>query len=125
MATDRARPSMVDERPGEAGQAALELLAGIPVLALASLVAFHLLAAGYSLTLADGAVEAGASALAAGRPAEPAVRSALPGWARGRSGVDVSGGRVRVTLRPPALLSSFSDRLEVSSSAWVRRPSKP
>jgi hypothetical protein len=106
----------------EEGQASVELLAGIPALVLAGLVALQLLAAGYSLTLADGAAEAGAMALAAGRPAEPAVRDALPGWARGRSDVDVDGGRLTVRLDPPSPLPAVAHGLEVSSSTWVRRP---
>jgi len=106
----------------EEGQASLELLAGIPALVLAGLVALQLLATGYSLTLADGAAEAGAMALAAGRPAGPAVRDALPGCARGRSDVDVDGGRLTVQLEPPSPLSAVARELAVSSSTWVRRP---
>ena len=104
------------------GQASVELLAGIPALVLAGLVALQLLATGYSLTLADGAAEAGAMALAAGEPAAPAVREALPGWARGRADVDVRGGRLTVRLRPPSPLDTVARRLEVRSSTWVRRP---
>jgi hypothetical protein len=107
---------------GERGQASLEVVAGIPALALAGLVALQLLATGYSLTLADGAAEAGAIALATGRPAAPAVREAVPGWARGRMDVDVRGGRLTVRLRPPSPVAGLARRLEVSSSAWVRRP---
>jgi hypothetical protein len=107
---------------GERGQASLELVAGIPALVLAGLVALQLLATGYSLTLADGAAEAGAIALATRRPAAPAVREAVPGWARGRMDVDVRGGRLTVRLRPPSPLAGLARRLEVSSSAWVRRP---
>lgn len=108
--------------PAERGQASLELLAGIPALVLAGLVALQLLAAGYSLTLADGAAEAGAMALAAGRPAAPAVREALPGWARDRVDVSIRGGRLTVRLRPPSPLPAVGQRLAISSSAWVRRP---
>jgi hypothetical protein len=106
------------------GQASLELLAGIPALLLAGLVALQLLAVGYSVTLADGAAEAGALAVAAARPARPAVRDALPGWADGRVGIDVRGGHVSVEVRPPAPLRALSERLAVSSSAWVRRPAE-
>ena len=106
----------------QGGQASVELLAGIPALLLAGLVALQLLAAGYALTLADGAVEAGAMALAAGRPATPAVREALPGWARDRIEVRVDGGELTVRLRPPSPVGEVARRLEVSSSAWVRRP---
>lgn len=104
------------------GQASIELLAGIPALVLAGLLALQLLAAGYALTLADGAVEAGAMALAAGRPATPAVRQALPGWARDRIEVAVYGGELTVRLRPPSPIGEVARQLEVSSSAWVRRP---
>src|SRR3954454_23255051 len=104
------------------GQATVELLAGIPALVLAGLVALRLLATASSLTLADGAAEAGAMALAAGKPAEPAVREALPGWARGRIHVDVHGGRLTVRLEPPSPLHAIAQHLAVTSSTWVRRP---
>jgi hypothetical protein len=107
---------------GERGQASIEVLAGIPALVLAGLIALQLLATGYSLTVADGAAEAGAMAIATGRPAAPAVREALPGWARHRVDVEVDGGRLTVRLRPPSPLATLARRLEVSSSAWVRRP---
>jgi hypothetical protein len=104
------------------GQASLELLAGLPLLVVAGLACLQLLAAGYSLTLADGAAEAGAIALAAGEPAEPAVERALPGWASERVAVEEDGGKITVSLRPPAPLAAVARALEVSSSAWVRRP---
>lgn len=107
---------------GERGQASVEVLAGVPALLLSGLIALQLLAAGYTLTLADGAVEAGALALAAGEPGVPAVRAALPGWARRRVEVDVEGGRVAVELRPPSPIAAISDRLAIESDAWVRRP---
>jgi hypothetical protein len=109
---------------GNRGQASVELLAGIPVLFLAGLVALQLLAVGYSATLADGAAEAGAVALAADRPARPAVRDALPGWTDGRVDVDVESGRVAVELRPPSPIGALSRRLAVDSSVWVRRPAE-
>jgi hypothetical protein len=106
---------------GERAQASVELLAGIPALLLAGLIALQLLAAGYSLTLADGAAEAGAMALAANRPAEPAVRDALPGWARDGVGVDVDGGRLTVRVQPPSPFPALARGLEVSSTASVRK----
>jgi hypothetical protein len=106
----------------ERGQATVELLAGIPALLLAALVALQLLATGYAWTLADGAAEAGAMALAAGRPVEPAVRDALPGWASDRVDASVDEGEVTVTVKPPGPLDSIARRLAVRSSAWVRRP---
>ncbi len=104
----------------EEGQATVELVAALPALLLAGLLALQLLAAGYALTLADGAAEAGALALAAGRPAAGAVRDALPGWARDDVDVTVRGGAVTVRLRPPSPLGAIADRLTVTSSAAAR-----
>jgi len=104
------------------GQASLELVAGLPALLLAGAIGFQLLAAGYALTLADGAAEAGALAGVAGRDPEEAVREALPGWAEDRVAVEAQGGSVRVELRPPSPLPSVGRWLAVSSRAWVRPP---
>jgi hypothetical protein len=104
----------------EDGQATVELVAALPALLLAALLALQLLAAGYTLTLADGAAEAGALALASGRPAVAAAREALPGWAEDRVDVSVSGGRVTVRLPPPSPLPQIADRLAVTSSAAAR-----
>jgi hypothetical protein len=104
----------------EGGQASVELVAAVPALVLAALLALQLLATGYTLTLADGAAEAGALALAAGRPAAEAAREALPGWAADDVRVEVSGGRVTVRLPPPSPLPAVADRLAVSSSAAAR-----
>jgi hypothetical protein len=106
----------------ERGQASVELVAALPALGLAALVALQLLLTGYSLTVADGAAEAGALAGAAGRDAAGAAREALPGWARARATVSARGGAVRVELRPPSPLVEISERLAVSSEAWARPP---
>lgn len=102
------------------GQASVELVAALPALLLAGLVSLQLLAAGYALTLADGAAEAGALALAAGRPAREAAHDALPGWAEDRVRVRVRGGEVSVRLRPPSPLGAVADRLAVVSTAAAR-----
>jgi hypothetical protein len=104
----------------EEGQSTVELVAALPALLLAGLLALQLLAAGYALTLADGAAEAGALALATGRPATVAAREALPGWAEDEVAVLVQGGQVTVRLRPPSPLPAIGDRLTVSSSAAAR-----
>jgi hypothetical protein len=104
------------------GQASIELIGALPAIALAALVAAQLLLVGYSLTIADGAAEAGALAGAAGRDARGAAHDALPGWARDRAEVSGEDGRVRVELRPPAPLPVIADALTVSSEAWSRPP---
>ncbi len=109
----RPRPT----RPADSGQATVEAVAGIAALMLAGLLCFQLLAAGYTSTIADGAAAAGAVALIRGEPVEPAVREALPGWARERVTVSQVGARVRVHLRPPSLFPSMGDALATSAEA--------
>lgn len=106
----------------ERGQASLEVLAGLPALLLAGVIALQLLIAGYSLTLADSAAEAGALAAVAGRDPVAAAREALPGWARERVSIGEDAGRLTVGLRMPSALDLIGRSLEVSSSAWVRPP---
>ena len=108
----------------ERGQASIELLAAVPLVVVVAVLCLQLLATGYALTLADGAVEAGAIALASDLPAEPAVEAALPGWARDRIELERTGGRLVVRLRPPSPVAAVGRALEVSSTAWVRRPGK-
>jgi hypothetical protein len=118
MAREGRAPGSTVE--GETGQASVELVAAVPALLLAALLALQLLATGYTLTVADGAAEAGALALAAGRPAAAAVRDALPGWAAGEVQVEVRGGEVTVRLPPPSPLPAVAERLAVTSTAAAR-----
>src|SRR5436190_23334208 len=111
---------MAGRRRPPFGQASVELLAALPALALAAALALQLLLVGYSLTIADGAAEAGALAGTAGRDAKRAAVEALPGWARARAHVRTDGGRVSVELRPPAPLGAVAKALTVSSEAWSR-----
>lgn len=104
----------------EDGQATVELVAAVPALLLAALISLQLLAAGYALTLADGAAEAGALALAEGGSATEAARQALPGWAADDVSVSVEDGEVSVRLRPPSPFGSIADHLAVTSSASAR-----
>jgi hypothetical protein len=96
------------------------MVAALPVIVVVALVVLQLLAAGAALTLADGAAEAGALALAAGEPAPAAVRGALPGWAEDDVTVTVAGGRVTVRLRPPSPFRAIAERLAVTSTASAR-----
>lgn len=104
----------------ERGQATVELIAAVPLLLIAGAIALQLLLTGYALTLADGAAEAGALALAAGRPAKSAAEGSLPSWAGARAEIAVRGGEVTVRLVPPSLLAAVADRLAVTSSSFAR-----
>src|SRR3954467_15643484 len=104
----------------ERGQATVELVAALPALLLAGLMALQLLAAGYAITLADGAAEAGALALASGGSATDAAREALPGWADDAVSVSVDGGEVSVRLRPRSPIPALAERLAISSSASAK-----
>lgn len=107
---------------GEGGQAAVELLATLPLLLLIALAVMQVLAVGYAGVLAGNAAEAGALALAGGGDARAAARAALPGWTHARGRVSVQGGEVTVRLRPPTLLPTLSRRLELSGTAEVEAP---
>jgi hypothetical protein len=104
------------------GQATVELLALVPLVLAVALAAAQLLAVGYAGVLAGSAAEAGALALAGGADARTGARAALPGWSRARARVAVTGGEVRVELRPPALLRALARELEVSATARVEAP---
>jgi hypothetical protein len=94
----------------------------VPLLLAVALVAAQLLAVGYANVLAGNAAEAGALALAGGGDPRAGARHALPGWSRARARVSVSGGEVRVELRPPALLRALAGELEVAATAAVEAP---
>jgi hypothetical protein len=104
----------------ERGQATVELVAALPALLLAGLVALQLLAAGYALTLADGAAEAGALALASGGSAAEAAKAALPGWAADDISITVERNEVSVRLQPPSPIPALAEHLTISSSASAR-----
>lgn len=105
----------------ERGQALVEAVGAVPAVLLIGLVALQLLAVGYASVLAGTAAEAGALALASGGSARAGVRESLPGWSRARATVSVSGGTVRVRLRPPSPLEAVARRLAVGASASVGR----
>ena len=106
----------------ERGQASVELLGAVPALLVLGLAVLQLLAVGYSGVLAGAAAEAGALALAGGADARHGARESLPGWSRARARVTVSGGTVRVRLRPPSPLRAVARRLEVTGRAAVESP---
>ncbi|MEP6954849.1 MAG: hypothetical protein ABI950_12390 [Solirubrobacteraceae bacterium] len=101
----------------ERGQASVELVAVLPLVVGVGLAAGQLLAAGAAREAAAGAAEAGAVALLQGRDARSAAGDALPGWARNRSAVDVAGRRVRVRVRPRAVLPGLAGLTGADESA--------
>ena len=102
----------------------MELLAGLPSLLLVAVVVLQLLAVGYTAVLAGDAAEAGALALAAGRPPEVAARAASPGWIHGGMRVRRSVGAIHVQMRPPRLVPFAGALLRVNASAAVAAPGR-
>src|SRR5688572_4387988 len=88
-------------RPRPRGQAAIEFLAVLPVVAIAAWIAWQMIAAGHVLGVAGAAARHGERAAEVGAPAGAAARAALPpGWARrARVHADAGGVRVRLPLR--------------------------
>lgn len=101
----------------ESGQAAVELVGILPLLAGAILAVAQLLAAGVAHELAGHAAEAAAVAL--GRNEDPSIsaRRALPGWSHARVSVSVAGRTVRVRLRPAAVFPGTASLLSSVATA--------
>lgn len=94
------------------GQAAVELVALLPLLAVVTLVLWQAVVAGHAMWTAGAAARSAARAAAVGgdeRAAERVARRVLPGGAvRGlRLRLD-EGGEVRLTVRVPAVLGGGS-----------------
>jgi Flp pilus assembly protein TadG len=104
---------------GERGQAAVEVVALLPLLVVAALAVMALLAAGQARELAGHAAAAGAIAILQDADPEDAARAAAPSWSRERMEVRVSGRRVRVRLRPRAPFGLAESLLEATATADV------
>lgn len=114
-------PHLSPDRRGSlrdaSGQAAVEFVALLPIAVAVALGILQALGAGAATELADHAAQSGAVALAQGRDGAAAARRALPGWARDRVEVRVSGTRVTVRLSPPSLLPGLGARLRTTATA--------
>lgn len=99
--------SILDRRRRAAAQAAVELVAVLPAIAFAVLIAGQAVAAGWALWSAGNAARAGARAEEVGSDAEAAARLALPGALRDGAVVR-SGDGVRVRVRIPRLIPGIS-----------------
>lgn len=100
---------------GEGGTASVELIAVVPFLLLAVLVAAQIALAGQALWSASVAARAGARAALVGGDAAAAARRALPSSMRAGSKVEDAGG-VAVRVAVPRLLPQLP-RLMVGATA--------
>jgi hypothetical protein len=99
------------------GQASVELVGVLPLVVMLVLVVGQLLAAGAAAEMAGGAAEAGAVALVQGGDPAAAAKSAVPDWSRGRMTVVVEDTRVRVVVRPRAIVPPLVSLLTARASA--------
>lgn len=99
-------PGAGDAAHGEEGTASVELVAAVPFLLLALLVAAQIALAGQALWSAGVAARAGARAAAVGGDASAAARSALPAAMREGSRVEDEDG-VEVRVEVPRLIPAL------------------
>jgi hypothetical protein len=99
----------------EGGQATVELVAVVPALVVACVIAWELVLAGHSAWVAASAARAGARAEAVGRDGRAAARSVSAS-----SSVSVlGGGRVRVRVPVPVLVPGWNSAVRVSATAGL------
>src|SRR5205823_14718410 len=84
-------PAVRRRRSGSRGQAAVEVVAMVPLLFLVALAVSQVLVAGLAREAAHQAAQAGAMALLQGGDPVREARAAAPGWSRRRLAVVVSG----------------------------------
>ncbi len=106
---------------GAAGQAAVELVALLPLVVAVALGILQALAAGVASELAGHAAQSGAVAIAEGRDGAAAARASLPGWAQSRVRIELHGTRLQVRVTPPSLLPGVGERLAASATADAGR----
>ncbi len=102
----------------ESGQASVETVAIVPLVLLATAVAWQLVLAGHTLWLAAGAARAAARADLVGESPARAARSALPSsLERDLSVRRIDGGGVRVELRLPLLVRAWGSPIEIGATS--------
>jgi hypothetical protein len=104
-----------------AGQATVEVVGMLPLVAVVAFAALQALAAGLAAELADHAAEAGAVAILEGADPRDAAEHAIPGWSGAHVDVSVHAKTVRVRVRPPAVLRSVGDLLASTAEAKAQR----
>jgi hypothetical protein len=100
-----------------AGQASVELVALLPLLAAIAFGAMQVLSAGAAREAADASAEAGAVAILQDSDARAAARHALPAWARPRASIVLKGRRVRVRVRPRGPVRVLTGMLAATAAA--------
>jgi TadE-like protein len=109
---------MPHRRRAQRGQAAVELVALLPLLILAALLGWQLAVAGYAWTVASGAARAAARADEVGAPARAAALAVMPGrYARGARVDARADGSVRVRVDVPRVVPLLPRLGEVTASA--------
>ena len=102
------RPVARAWRRRESGQAAVELVALLPLLVALCALAWQLVIAGHAVWATHAAARAAARAHAIGLDARSAARARLPGALRDELRVgSEDDGTVRVAVRIPAVLGLF------------------
>jgi hypothetical protein len=109
---------------GQEGQASVELVALLPLLAFIAFALWQAVVAGQAVWLAGAAARAAARAEALGADPAPAARAALPprleDGLRVRAGDD---GAVRVTLRIPSVLTGGAVATTTARARFVPQAS--
>ncbi len=114
----------VTHRPaaGERGQASVELVAALPLVLLAGMVAWQLALAGHAAWLCAHAARAAARADAVGRSPEAAARSAVPhSLEPGLRVRRLHEGGVRVSLHVPLMLRAWRGPVTVAATSSLGR----
>ena len=101
------------------GQASIETAALLPVLLVAALVCWQAVLAGWTAVSAAHAARAAAHAEMVGEPPLSAASASVPGSMRRGLSVTHGEGRVRVTLRVPAVIPGLD--VTVGADAEVVR----
>jgi hypothetical protein len=103
------RPSRRRAGPREHGQAAVELVAVLPILGVLVALAWQAVVAGHAAWAATAAARAAARAAAVGEDAAVVARRRLgPALAAGASVSTAADGRVRVSVVVPRVLAGLA-----------------
>jgi len=95
------------QRPGEHGQATVELVALLPLLAVLAALLWQAVVAGQAVWLAGSAARAAARASAIGGDARAAAREVLPGRLEDRLEVERAGDEgIRVAIAIPTVIGA-------------------